>query len=110
MRLFLCNEISNFVTQSHNMTTKELVEQIQLKRSFLCVGLDSDLSKIPSHLLEFEDPIFEFNKSMIANLSKDVLIGFDPSYLSKSGKKTHGVGYFWSGVAGKAKWLSLIHI
>ena len=47
---------------------------------------------------------FEFNKSMIANLSKDVLIGFDPSYLSKSGKKTHGVGYFWSGVAGKAKW------
>ncbi|PWA10539.1 hypothetical protein FNW52_18635 [Flavobacterium sp. ZT3R18] len=34
----------------------------------------------------------------------NIIIGFDPSYLSKSGKKTHRVGYYWSGVAGKAKW------
>jgi orotidine-5'-phosphate decarboxylase len=78
MRLFLCNEISNFVTQSHNMTTKVLVEQIQLKRSFLCVGLDSDLSKIPSHLLEFEDPIFEFNK-LIIDVTHDVCVAYKPN-------------------------------
>jgi hypothetical protein len=47
---------------------------------------------------------FKFNKSLVKQITDDVIIGFDPSYLSKSGKKTHGVGYFWSGVAGKAKW------
>ncbi|MFV8325008.1 transposase [Flavobacterium sp. ZS1P14] len=46
----------------------------------------------------------EFNKALISKISPDVVIGFDPSYLSKSGKKTHGIGYFWSGVAGKSKW------
>ncbi|MEE9364586.1 MAG: orotidine-5'-phosphate decarboxylase [Cellulophaga sp.] len=47
------------------MTTKELVDQIRLKQSFLCIGLDVDLDKIPAHLLETEDPIFEFNKAII---------------------------------------------
>ncbi|MHA7058284.1 orotidine-5'-phosphate decarboxylase [Aquimarina sp. M1] len=47
------------------MTTQELVDQIWKKKSFLCVGLDVDLSKIPKHLLESEDPIFEFNKKII---------------------------------------------
>ncbi|NAS11167.1 orotidine-5'-phosphate decarboxylase [Poritiphilus flavus] len=47
------------------MTTEELVNQIQLKKSFLCIGLDTDLDKIPPHLLEGEDPIFEFNKAII---------------------------------------------
>ncbi|MEM7380653.1 MAG: orotidine-5'-phosphate decarboxylase [Bacteroidota bacterium] len=47
------------------MTTKELVNQIHLKKSFLCIGLDTDLDKIPPHLLEEEDPIFEFNKAII---------------------------------------------
>lgn len=47
------------------MTRKELVEQIMKKRSFLCVGLDTDIKKIPEHLLETEDPIFEFNKAII---------------------------------------------
>ena len=47
------------------MTTEELIEQIQLKKSFLAIGLDVDLNKIPSHLLETEDPIFEFNKAII---------------------------------------------
>ena len=47
---------------------------------------------------------FEFNKNLVNQLTQEVIIGFDPSYLSKSGKKTHGVGYFWSGVAGKSKW------
>lgn len=47
------------------MTTKHLVEQIHKKQSFLCIGLDVDLHKIPKYLLEKEDPIFEFNKAII---------------------------------------------
>jgi orotidine-5'-phosphate decarboxylase len=47
------------------MTREELIEQINLKRSVLCVGLDTDLDKIPSHLLELDDPIFEFNRQVI---------------------------------------------
>jgi len=47
------------------MTTNEIVTQIQKKKSFLCIGLDVDLHKIPSFLLEREDPIFEFNKAII---------------------------------------------
>ena len=47
------------------MTKAELIEQIQQKKSFLCVGLDPDMDKIPAHLLETADPIFEFNKAII---------------------------------------------
>ncbi|WP_394906876.1 orotidine-5'-phosphate decarboxylase [uncultured Mesonia sp.] len=47
------------------MTTAELVQQIKQKKSFLCVGLDADLDKIPEHLLQEEDPIFAFNKAII---------------------------------------------
>lgn len=47
------------------MTTEKLVSEIKRKKSFLCIGLDVDLNKIPSHLLQIEDPIFEFNKAII---------------------------------------------
>ena len=47
------------------MNKQELINQIQQKKSFLCIGLDVDLSKIPTHLLDLEDPIFEFNKQII---------------------------------------------
>ena len=47
------------------MTTSEIVTQIRKKKSFLCIGLDIDLQKIPTFLLEKEDPIFEFNKAII---------------------------------------------
>lgn len=47
------------------MEINELVNQIQHKKSFLCIGLDVDLNKIPKHLLEEEDPIFAFNKAII---------------------------------------------
>lgn len=47
------------------MTTQKLVNQIRKKKSFLCVGLDVDLNKIPKHLLDQDDPIFEFNKAII---------------------------------------------
>ena len=47
------------------MTRKELIASIQRKRSFLCVGLDTDITKIPAHLLQEEDPVFAFNKAII---------------------------------------------
>lgn len=47
------------------MNRKELIKQIKQKKSFLCVGLDPDIKKIPQHLLKEEDPIFAFNKAII---------------------------------------------
>ncbi|MCF0196910.1 MAG: orotidine-5'-phosphate decarboxylase [Bacteroidaceae bacterium] len=47
------------------MTRTELIDNIRRKQSFLCVGLDTDLKKVPPHLLEDEDPIFAFNKAII---------------------------------------------
>ncbi len=47
------------------MTNQELVSQIHKKNSFLCIGLDVDLDKVPEHILDTEDPIFEFNKAII---------------------------------------------
>ena len=47
------------------MTTQQLVSEIKKKKSFLCIGLDVDLDKIPAHLLQEEDPIFAFNKAII---------------------------------------------
>ena len=47
------------------MNRSELVNQIKTKRSFLCVGLDTDLKKVPAHILNEEDPIFAFNKAII---------------------------------------------
>ena len=47
------------------MTTQQLTAQIRKKSSFLCIGLDVDLNKIPKHLLALEDPIFAFNKAII---------------------------------------------
>jgi orotidine-5'-phosphate decarboxylase len=47
------------------MTREQLFSEIQKKQSFLCVGLDTDLKKIPNHLLKVKDPVFEFNKQII---------------------------------------------
>ena len=55
--------MTNFLHRG--MTTEEIYAQIQQKQSFLCIGLDVDLHKIPSFLLEKEDPIFAFNKAII---------------------------------------------
>ena len=57
------------------MTKKELVEQIKAKQSFLCVGLDTDITKIPQHLLKEEDPIFAFNKGII-DATKDYCVSY----------------------------------
>ena len=60
------------------MTTKQLVEQIHAKKSFLCIGLDVDLNKIPQHLLQTEDPIFEFNKAII-DATHDLCVSYKPN-------------------------------
>ena len=60
------------------MTTAELTQQIYLKKSFLCIGLDVDLKKIPQHLLQLEDPIFEFNKAII-DATQDLTVAYKPN-------------------------------
>lgn len=60
------------------MTRQELIEQIRSKRSFLCVGLDTDIKRIPKHLLDSEDPIFEFNKAII-DATKDFCVAYKPN-------------------------------
>src|SRR5215467_10149234 len=57
------------------MTRQQLVEQIFSKRSYLCVGLDTDITKIPKHLLSFPDPVFEFNKQII-EVTKDLCVAY----------------------------------
>jgi len=65
-------------TTTRTMTTQQLIDQIRLKKSFLCIGLDVDLTKIPQHLLQLEDPIFEFNK-VIIDATHDLCVAFKPN-------------------------------
>lgn len=60
------------------MTRVELFEQIIARQSFLCVGLDTDLNRIPKHLLQLEDPIFEFNKRII-DATYDLCVAYKPN-------------------------------
>ncbi|NNC69232.1 MAG: orotidine-5'-phosphate decarboxylase [Flavobacteriaceae bacterium] len=60
------------------MTKQELIHQIKKKQSFLCIGLDVDLEKIPPHLLDLEDPIFEFNKKII-DATHHLAIAYKPN-------------------------------
>lgn len=57
------------------MTRQQLVEQIVKKQSYLCVGLDTDINKIPQHLLSHSDPVFEFNKQII-DATKDLCVSY----------------------------------
>lgn len=58
---------------------RQLIEQIKIKRSFLCVGLDTEIEKIPKHLLLTDDPVFEFNKAIIKATS-DLCIAYKPNW------------------------------
>lgn len=60
------------------MTKEELIKNIKAKQSFLCIGLDTDLDKIPKFLLDFDDPIFEFNKRII-DATKDLCVSYKPN-------------------------------
>ena len=72
------------------MDYNQLFEQIKAKKSFLCVGLDSDIAKIPPHLLQLEDPVFEFNKAVI-DATAGVLSPINPiSLFMKAGVSKDG--------------------
>lgn len=60
------------------MNRQQLIEQIKNKRTFLCVGLDTDIKKIPSHLLQDEDPIFSFNKAII-DATSEYCVAYKPN-------------------------------
>jgi len=60
------------------MTRNELYANILKKKSFLCVGLDSDINKIPSFLNDSEDPVFEFNKAII-DATSDFAVAYKPN-------------------------------
>ena len=60
------------------MTYKKLVKQIKDKKSFLCIGLDTDITKIPQHLLKYKNPILEFNKQII-DATHDLCIAYKPN-------------------------------
>jgi orotidine-5'-phosphate decarboxylase len=60
------------------MTQEELFNQIKLKQSYLCVGLDTDMTKIPKHLLQTDDPIYAFNKAII-DATRDLCVAYKPN-------------------------------
>jgi orotidine-5'-phosphate decarboxylase len=60
------------------MNRQELINSIKAKKSFLCIGLDSDIDKIPKHLLKSDDPVFEFNKQIIDS-TIDVTVAYKPN-------------------------------
>jgi orotidine-5'-phosphate decarboxylase len=70
------------------MTRKELTEQIFSKKTYLCIGLDTDITKIPKHLLSHADPVFEFNRSII-DATKDYCVGYkiNTAFYEASGVK-----------------------
>ena len=60
------------------MTKDELISEIKSKRSFLCIGLDTDIEKIPVHLLKSDDPVFEFNRQII-DATHHLCIAYKPN-------------------------------
>jgi len=71
------------------MNRHELIELIKRKKSFLCVGLDTDIAKIPTHLTQgYEDPVFEFNKRII-DATYDLAVAYKPNtaFYESSGSK-----------------------
>lgn len=60
------------------MTRNELIHQIRQKKTFLCIGLDTELKKLPEHLLDLPDPVFEFNRAII-DATQDLAIAYKPN-------------------------------
>ncbi|MBQ2187192.1 MAG: orotidine-5'-phosphate decarboxylase [Bacteroidales bacterium] len=60
------------------MNKQQIINQIKAKKSFLCVGLDTDIKKIPQHLLNEEDPVFAFNKSII-DATAEYAVAYKPN-------------------------------
>jgi orotidine-5'-phosphate decarboxylase len=70
------------------MTRQQLVQQIKKKKSYLCIGLDTDITKIPKHLLQERDPVFAFNKAII-DATKDLCVSYkiNTAFYEASGVK-----------------------
>ena len=70
------------------MDINDLVKEIKRKKSFLCLGLDSDISKIPSFLLDDPDPVFSFNKQMIDSLNEIITaVKINTAFYEENGSK-----------------------
>ncbi|WP_410219581.1 orotidine-5'-phosphate decarboxylase [Pedobacter sp.] len=79
------------------MNIAQLFEQIQQKKSFLCIGLDPVMDKLPKHLLKYEDPVFEFNKQII-DATHDLCVAYKPNtafYESRGVKGWHTLVKTW---------------
>ncbi|MBR6456622.1 MAG: orotidine-5'-phosphate decarboxylase [Prevotella sp.] len=72
------------------MTREQLIQQIFAKKSFLCVGLDTDARKIPAHLLDLHDPIVEFNKAIV-DATAPYCVAFKPNLAFYEAHGTHGM-------------------
>ncbi len=72
------------------MTREQLIQQIFAKKSFLCVGLDTDAKKIPAHLLDLHDPIVEFNKAII-DATAPYCVAYKPNLAFYEAHGTHGM-------------------
>jgi orotidine-5'-phosphate decarboxylase len=75
------------------MTRQELIQQIREKRSFLCVGLDTDVEKMPQHLLAEPDPIFAFNKAII-DATAPYCVAYKPNLAFYEAYGMHGIASF----------------
>jgi orotidine-5'-phosphate decarboxylase len=76
---------------------QQLIDQIKQKKSFLCVGLDSDIEKIPSFLLDHKDPVYEFNKQII-DATRDLCVSYKPNsafYESRGVKGLQSLAKTW---------------
>ena len=67
------------------MNKDQLVSEITKKQSFLCVGLDTDINKIPEHLRSVDDPIFAFNKAII-DATAQYTVAYKPNMAFRDGK------------------------
>ncbi|WP_367915733.1 orotidine-5'-phosphate decarboxylase [Leadbetterella sp. DM7] len=70
------------------MTKQDIIYQIFKKKSYLCVGLDTDIRKVPEHLLDFPDPVFEFNRQII-DATRDFCVAYKPNiaFYEAAGRK-----------------------
>src|SRR5476651_1974489 len=82
------------------ISRNQLIDQIKQKKSFLCVGLDSDIEKIPDFLKDYPDPILEFNKRII-DATRDLCVAYKPNAAFYESRGAKG----WQSLADTCKYL-----
>lgn len=86
------------------MTTQQLTQNVLNKKSFLCIGLDTDLNKVPKHFLHYDDPVFEFNKEIIS-ATHDLAVAYKPNTAFYEANGVKG----WSSLAKTIDFLNQNH-